>query len=716
MPDILADIFRNNQPAVPPVIDQDDTISKLFRGELDEVNPIPELPPAPAPVTNPPVPEFSRGPVQFGQPKRYTVNQILAGELPQQGSTEDLIREFPESEKDITRMEKDGRTVGTIRQVVEAGLGAGYQGQGTRDGGEGDEYTPDLLHKRERLDIIEGDLQVLTDKAQQRPLLPSEISDYQQLQGEYQQLAEFFQNPDVIRQYRKISPDTIDELGKMGLIIPKSKDEMTYTQGGIWQPQSVEKPHAWWDTRTEQFVDPVRAAENQENIDGNARYVLLDLEEGFSPELLQGFARSAKQVIDTLIGGGMRVAGDIIEGATPNLSLPSARGVQLPIGPEVDAGKAREALHAGAESLQESTQQIFRPEQPTGYYARPPEGLQDAINKFPQLAIDQGPLFAAFMLATQLNPALGMGVMFAAEGGEASERVREYEKKSGTTVDPKKRMAMVTAVGGINAALERIGIEAMFGRMGWTKRLQKQFLGRLTDVLLRTLVESGTEGLQGGIQRINEAFYNEFKRDNIPEEVISRFNQEFWSTIPISVLAAGGSVTGESIAGNQQELAQRQADYQAINDIYGITNRQAGQEFGLADAERIRKETKAGVVVPESGAPDKAGGDNLVRMEAGQQVAELKKLGYSDTLIPFFSRDQRDKIIADQIKPVNLPAELQPVKPRRKPVSERPIREQLDRLDAMEKRQDEIEKRFAEQEKPSAPESPGVLPGERPPV
>lgn len=117
-------------------------------------------------------------------------------------------------------------------------------------------------------------------------------------------------------------------------------------------------------------------------------------------------------------------------------------------------------------------------------------------------AIENLPLMGVFMAAFVANPVAGTALIAATEGGEAARELDEWEKDTGNVLPPGTKALVVATVGGINAALERIGISRILKAAGG-----RGLLKRFTQSLIAAPVEGGTEFLQEWTQILAKAGY-----------------------------------------------------------------------------------------------------------------------------------------------------------------------------------------------------------------
>lgn len=150
---------------------------------------------------------------------------------------------------------------------------------------------------------------------------------------------------------------------------------------------------------------------------------------------------------------------------------------------------------------------------------------------------ENAPLTGTLALAYTANPALGSAIMVAIEGGSMKEAVDLYEEETGEELSFKQRNLIPIAVGAINAALERTGIETILGR-----GLGKYAKRRITRGLISAGVEAGTEGLQELNSVFGELGFDEEAQKGMTKRVFEGFY--------------GGLITGGIMSGAISGVAE----------------------------------------------------------------------------------------------------------------------------------------------------------------
>jgi len=146
---------------------------------------------------------------------------------------------------------------------------------------------------------------------------------------------------------------------------------------------------------------------------------------------------------------------------------------------------------------------------PSGKYANNPDnwkGYTDMRRAYMTIAHNL-PLMGSFVASTALTGPFSAVMMGAVEAGQANEAIIEYEKATGKKVDPATREMIITSVGAINGVLERVGIDAVMGKIPGIK-------GIIGKWIAGTITEGSTEALQELNQLIGEESYRKLE----PEE------------------------------------------------------------------------------------------------------------------------------------------------------------------------------------------------------
>jgi len=289
-----------------------------------------------------------------------------------------------------------------------------------------------------------------------------------------------------------------------------------------------------------------------------------------------------KQLVDYPAAGGLRMAGAIQElGESLNETLErdfgkdyikayedpmfnALFGNSLDRALESARGNPEEFnFYEAAKSVEAATEGFFKPTPPTGQYSEPVESIFELVNpiRFYQLAAEGAPLLLGLMALTAVSPVASTGLMFAGEGGEIIRRANEYEELTGRKVDPVLKLGLGIAGGGVNAALERIGINRFLNTMQ-TKELSKRIARVIGDIF----VESTTEGLQADVTVLTQSIYDEFVADNLPEELADAFIKESIAAIPVSVIGAGVS-QGMGQAKSREKQVKKLVDKINKDDI-----------------------------------------------------------------------------------------------------------------------------------------------------
>jgi len=182
-------------------------------------------------------------------------------------------------------------------------------------------------------------------------------------------------------------------------------------------------------------------------------------------------------------------------------------------------------------------------------YRQPIKSLSEL--KDPKRAIqvigEQGPAMLGNIAAVIANPAYGAALMFGLEGGETYAGLNEIEKQTGKPINQFEKLAIATTVGSVNAALEKLGIDVILGKVPGLK-------SRLAQLALSPITEATTESLQ----EINQVIAEKTgKRDfELTIEDLQR----------IQTAAYGGAVLGIVGGGSSQAI---QSGVEAIDKKFG---------------------------------------------------------------------------------------------------------------------------------------------------
>jgi len=170
-------------------------------------------------------------------------------------------------------------------------------------------------------------------------------------------------------------------------------------------------------------------------------------------------------------------------------------------------------------------------------YQQPIKSLSEL--KDPKRAIqvigEQGPAMLGNIAAVIANPTYGAVLMFGIEGGETYAGLNELEKQTGKPISQFEKLALSSTVGAVNAALEKLGIDVVLGRIPGLK-------SRLAQLALSPITEATTESLQ----EINQVIAEKTgKRDfELTIEDLQR----------IQTAAYGGAVLGIAGGGSSQAI------------------------------------------------------------------------------------------------------------------------------------------------------------------
>lgn len=278
---------------------------------------------------------------------------------------------------------------------------------------------------------------------------------------------------------------------------------------------------------------------------------------GMTGETKEGFGSFLKEAWKEGIHNLGQMPGTMLRALPSTLDLMSAFST-VP----VDTGEELEKpIIERAEKLEEWASQEFPPGDLSQKYRKPPESIKEYITdpKRAAMALTQIPRMGVFVGSTLIHPALGMAVMYAAEGGESAKSIQEYEKQTGEKVDDDIKMMIPIAVGSINAALEKVGIDKIL-KVAKIPGLK----GKLFQSIISTATEGSTEGLQEIVSILGESGYNdeakEFKKQ-IPRVIESSYMG--------LILGAGGSIA----SGTAGQLTEQRQEQQPLSERRELVKR-----------------------------------------------------------------------------------------------------------------------------------------------
>lgn len=178
----------------------------------------------------------------------------------------------------------------------------------------------------------------------------------------------------------------------------------------------------------------------------------------------------------------------------------------------------------------------LNPKPARGKYARGPKSVQEALDptRIQMIVGEQGPLMVALIGASVANPKLGAAMMFAVEGGESYSQMSQYEKRTGQKLDDHEKLLIASGVGAFNAALEKLGIDSILGKIPGIKQ-------KLLKIASAPAMEGTTEAWQEANHMIAQSGYSGdplFTAENW-----DRMKHSFYAGAVMGT-AAGGSIQG----------------------------------------------------------------------------------------------------------------------------------------------------------------------------
>lgn len=175
---------------------------------------------------------------------------------------------------------------------------------------------------------------------------------------------------------------------------------------------------------------------------------------------------------------------------------------------------------------------------------KPLEDPLGTANRLAKIFVENAPTTAMLGIATMVNPAFGNALLFGIEAGNTEQALDELEE-SGVKVPLSYRMAAGVTVGAMNAALERVGFDAIF---------KAAKVPGLKAKLLQALIASGSEGATEALQEINQIIAESGAK--MTEEDLSSMRRVFEKTSQdifanrkrIEQAGLGGAVVGGGIS------------------------------------------------------------------------------------------------------------------------------------------------------------------------
>ncbi|MHC4302592.1 MAG: hypothetical protein ACYS7Y_35475, partial [Planctomycetota bacterium] len=243
------------------------------------------------------------------------------------------------------------------------------------------------------------------------------------------------------------------------------------------------------------------------------------------------------------------------------------------------------------------------------------EGISDigSFGDAVQVVGENLPLMTMLIGSYMMNPVLGTGMMFGIEGGDTAQMIDEMEKETGIKVDPEQKRLATTAVGAINAALEKIGFSKILKTLDDIPGIKAK--------VMTWLMGAGTEGFTEFFQQWTSILAGQgveddpkFEKLNIKEKFDSFWTAmgkaENWDEAGLSafvgIATGAGMATPGTVGGIVQEATEEkriaEIDEQigtAIQDeIQGTEGRQ--REARHRPQKKARKAAERQEVVKEA--------------------------------------------------------------------------------------------------------------------
>lgn len=266
---------------------------------------------------------------------------------------------------------------------------------------------------------------------------------------------------------------------------------------------------------------------------------------------------------------------------------------------------------------------------------------------------ENAPLTATLAGAYVLNPAIGTMMMMAVEGGSEKEAVDDYEKRTGKKLNALQRKGIPIAVGAVNAALEKTGIDVMLGK-GVGGRVAR-------NRIVKSLISAGTEGATEAGQELVSVLGELGFNSDAAQDLSQRTLQSFY----------GGLVTGGILGGVMPNIADdggggspdlTDQQYEEMTGKQRIDTGQAAFDEFIArkpveggvlapgdqkiasreESERIRAEKKERKTRLLESATTANAPENLTITE---EIEWLQHLGYPESVIVRLSGGERTAIV-----------------------------------------------------------------------
>jgi len=221
-----------------------------------------------------------------------------------------------------------------------------------------------------------------------------------------------------------------------------------------------------------------------------------------------------------------------------------------------------------------------------GIKADAPQGLEDLPwydwrKAYATIAQETLPM-AAFMGAGAINPVLGTMYIGLVESGDALQSMRDYEEQTGVKIPMAKKKAIMMAVGVINAALERTGIETLLGRGLLSKAMKRR--------LVRFAVKVATEGITEGLQELSQIFGEKVYKPEVKDK-LSRFVEAVY----------GGAVLAGGASGPVEAAGAATDAYLGYGNMFekalGQANADIAKEMAMDNSARTTIEDVTGINV-----------------------------------------------------------------------------------------------------------------------
>lgn len=318
------------------------------------------------------------------------------------------------------------------------------------------------------------------------------------------------------------------------------------------------------------------------------------------------------------------------------------------------------------------------------------EGPSDLLSakRITNIALEQGPLFAAQLGVTLLNPAAGTMLMAGIEGGSAKEEMLQKEAEGGK-IDGVTREFVPAVVGAFNGALELVGLEPILKLAKGSSFLKSKLFSVIAGMITEPLTEAAQEFNQDAAGKITEfggldGYYEELKANGIGKDTISRVKDAFYSAIVLSGIGGGSVAYARHLAENahtrslqdtknliEDELAKLKVESRALpTDVADNVKRAVHEEAAELDAaappnlDEYVQAAQQGQMPVYIGLPKKLADyakltghqftDTQSIIDFGWKAINVDPNKLSQELREYVEQDARERLAEGQVLGINL--------------------------------------------------------------